>query len=209
MDEPFSSLDVHSREEMMDDFEKIARKSGSSVLFVSHDRFETLRLADRIIVLQNGRMLQHGNPNEIINKPADAFAASFMGVENLLIARVKEVFDTGFVAEIRGSTIEVAAHAAPNETVTLGIRPENVVISKTPSASSMRNTFPGKVTDISAAGIHARVTVDCGFRLIAYITPHSVNELALVRGSEISASFKATAIHVFRHSPLKTDITTS
>lgn len=200
MDEPFSSLDIPSRSAIIEDFERSILNTGCSVLFVSHDRDETLRLADRILILKSGRILQQGTAEEIMFNPADEFTASFIGVETLLNASVKETFESGFMAEVAGKTIEVAGKALCGETVTLGIRPENVVLSKEISlTSSMRNYFEGTIIGIAHAGMYVRVTVDCGFALIAYITPHSLQELGFREGSAVSASFKATAIQVIRH----------
>ncbi len=203
MDEPFSALDALARDSLLDDFVKMLRHVRCGVIFISHDRDETLRLADRIVVLKNGRVIQEGAPSGIITNPADEFTASFMGVETILSGIVVDVFDSGFTVNVAGRAIEVAGSADNGEIVTLGIRPEHIVISKDKTASSsMRNSFEGKICGITHAGTHVRVLLDCGFKLISYITPHSLFELGLYEGSTVTASFKATAIHILRHAHL-------
>ncbi len=200
MDEPFSALDTLARDSMLDDFEKMLRHVQCGVIFISHDRDETLRLADRIVVLRNGRVIQEGFPADIISNPADEFIASFMGVETILSGTVVDVFNGGFTVEVSGRAIEVSGAAHKGKMVTLGIRPEHIVISKDKNASSsMRNSFEAKVCSITHAGTHVRVSLDCGFKLIAYITPHSLSELGLQEKSTVTASFKATALHILRH----------
>lgn len=199
MDEPFSSLDNMARDSILEDFSNILNNTQCSVLFVSHDRDEALRLADRIVVLGNGRIIQEGTPTEIIDKPADEFTASFMGVETILTGKVVDVFEGGFFVDVAGKMIEVSGVSQVNDAVTIGIRPEHVVISHgKKSSSSMRNSFEGRVVDITHAGSHVRISLDCGFKLIAFITPHSLQELKLTKGNAVTASFKATAIHVLR-----------
>lgn len=199
MDEPFSSLDNLVRNSVLDDFSTIMKNFNCGVLFVSHDRDETLRLADGIVVLKNGRVIQQGTPAEVINNPADDFAAFFMGMETILSGKVADVFDGGFYVDVEGHRIEVSGTATAYTIVTLGIRPENVVVShEKTSSSSMRNSFTGKVEKISHTGTHVRLSIDCGFKLIAFITPHSLKELRLTEGTSVTASFKATAIHVLR-----------
>ncbi|MCX7679402.1 MAG: ABC transporter ATP-binding protein [Spirochaetes bacterium] len=199
MDEPFSSLDNVARNAILDDISNILKNLSCSVFLVSHNREEILRLADRIVVLNNGRVIQEGKPSEIINNPADEFTASFMGIETILTGKVVHLLEGGFLVDIDGKTIEISGIAQQGETITFGIRPENIVISKEKKyKSSMRNSFVGKVCGIAHSATHVRISINCGFKLIAHITPHSFQELKLAEGNTVVAAFKATAIHIFK-----------
>lgn len=202
LDEPFASLDLPTREALMTDFEEILKRAKCTVIFATHDRVEAIRLSHRLAVMNGGRITQTGTPAEVMNDPSDEFVASFVGVETLLEARVEEANDTEFFAAIAGRRIEVAGRALPGEEVILGIRPENVILSAAdgPGVTSMRNSFRGKINGAVNLGPYYRVRVDCGFPLVAYITPHSWREMGLGEGSEVTASFKATAIHLVRRS---------
>jgi len=105
-----------------------------------------------------------------------------------------------FVTSIEGQEIEAVGDAHFGETVVLCIRPENVTLSSHPSkeATSARNIFSGKIVKIISLGLYQKIHLYCGFPLVAYVTNHSLEELSLAEGKEVTASFKATAIHVVR-----------
>jgi len=203
LDEPFSSLDLPTRDALLDDFEKIARKTGGTILFATHDRVEAVRLSSTLAVMNAGKIIQTGTPAEVMNDPADEFVAAFVGVETLLEARVTEVNETGFYAETGGVRIEVTGEAPAGGTVILGIRPEQVILSLAGDlgGTSIRNVFRGTITRLVNMGPHHRVALDCGFPLVAYVTSHSREEMGLREGQEVTAAFKATAVHLVRKSP--------
>jgi tungstate transport system ATP-binding protein len=84
--------------------------------------------------------------------------------------------------------------------VVLCVRPENVTLSVRPSqeGTSSRNAYAGKIVKIVSLGLYQKIQLDCGFPLVAYVTNHSLEELSLVEGKEVRASFKATAVTVMR-----------
>jgi tungstate transport system ATP-binding protein len=206
LDEPFSGLDPESREGIVDDLEMTLRESGTTAVFVTHDRVEALRLGDRIAVMNGGRIAQIGTPDEVMNRPADGNVASFVGVETVLDAFVVAADAGMFVARVgtpgtSGPTpsVEAVGTCGIGDRVLLCIRPENVTLSPPGgSGTSARNAFPGIVSKVTPQAAVHRVVVDCGVLLSALVTTHSVVELGLVPGRPIVASVKATAIHAIR-----------
>ncbi len=200
LDEPFSSLDPPTRDALIEDLEPIIRRTRTTAIFATHDRLEALRLSNRIAVMNEGRILQAGSPEEVMNHPVDEFVASFVGVETILSGKVVKRNGGSFVASVEGKEIEAVGDARLGETVVLCIRPENVTLSTLPSQekTSARNVFPGRVSKITPLGFYQKVHLNCGFPLVAYVTNHSLEELSLVEGKEVSASFKATAVTVMR-----------
>ncbi|TAL39967.1 MAG: ABC transporter ATP-binding protein [Spirochaetes bacterium] len=199
LDEPFASLDNPTRESITADLERAIRDTGTSMIMATHDRDEALRIADRLAVMQDGRIIQTGPPGEIMERPASEFVAGFVGTETILSGTVNEVLEGTFVVLVQGKRVELAGEARKGERITFCVRPETIVLSKGDMEQvSARNRFRGTVTRITALRPYSRVHVDCGFPLIAWITPHSVQELLLAEGVDIEASFKATAIHVIR-----------
>jgi tungstate transport system ATP-binding protein len=180
--------------------EGILRQTKTTTLFATHDRQEALRLSDRIAVVSNGRILQIGSPEEVMNRPVDEFIASFVGVETTLTGNVVRKDGGTFVASVSGKEIEAVGDLQLGAEVILCVRPENVVLSVPPSKelTSARNAFRGRIEKVTSLGLYQKVQLDCGFPLVAYVTHHSTENLSLAEGKEIIASFKATAIHVIR-----------
>jgi tungstate transport system ATP-binding protein len=200
LDEPFSSLDPPTRESLIDDLEKILNSSGTTTIFATHDRIEALRLSDRIAVMNKGRILQIGAPDDVMNHPADEFVASFVGVETILKGDVIEKKMGIVIVSVTGREIAVIGDYDIGESLILCIRPENVTLSINTSKTltSARNIFPGTIERIVPMGLFKKVELNCGFPLVAYITHDSINALSLCEGADVAASFKATAIHVVK-----------
>jgi tungstate transport system ATP-binding protein len=200
LDEPFASLDPPTRESLIEDLEGILRQTRTTTLFATHDRQEALRLSDRIAVMNRGKILQVGSPEEVMNRPMDEFVASFVGVETILTGNVIKKEGGTFVASVSGKEVETVGQVQIGEDVVLGIRPEHVTLTAYSSReiTSARNLFAGKIEKIVSLGPYQKVQLDCGFPLIAYVTHHSVENLSLGEGKMVVASVKATAIHVIR-----------
>jgi len=200
LDEPFAALDPPTRESLMVDLEHILQQTRTTAIFATHDRLEALRLSNRIAVMNDGKILQIGSPEEVMNYPENEFVASFVGVETILTGRVIKKNGGTFVASVSGQEIEAVGDVHPGETVVLCIRPENVTLSTRPSEgpTSARNVFLGRIEKVISLGLYQKVQVNCGFPLVAYVTHHSLENLSLQEGREVVASFKATAIHVVR-----------
>jgi len=200
LDEPFASLDPPTRDSLIEDLEHILHQTQITAILATHDRMEALRLSDRVAVMSAGKILQIGSPGEVMNQPVDEFVASFVGVETILRGRVVKRNGGTFVASVEGREIEAVGDAHLGEAVVLCIRPENVTLSTQDSkeGSSARNVIPGKIVKITPLGFYQKIQLDCGFDLVAYITNHSLEELSLVEGKEVKASFKATAVTVIR-----------
>ncbi|WIV49828.1 sn-glycerol-3-phosphate ABC transporter ATP-binding protein UgpC [Marivivens sp. LCG002] len=119
-DEPLSNLDAKLRNQMRIEIKALQRRLGVTSVYVTHDQVEAMTMADRIIVMNGGKIEQIGTPNEVYHSPASTFVASFMGAPpmNLLNANIQEG-----VARIGG---QVVANSAGQGSVTLGIRPEDI-----------------------------------------------------------------------------------
>lgn len=200
LDEPFSSLDPPTRESLMEDLERILRETQTTAVMATHDQVEALRLSDQIAVMNQGKIAQIGPPAEVMNNPIDEFVASFVGMETVLAGRVTKIYDSSFVVSVSGRDVEAVGAVETGQTVVCFIRPENVTLSTGTSRepTSARNIFPGKIVKIIPMGLFHKIHLDCGFPLIAYVTHQSLENLLLREGSDIVASFKATAVHVIR-----------
>ena len=200
LDEPFASLDPPTRESLIEDLELALKKSGTSAILATHDRMEALRLSDVIAVMNGGKIHQIGLPEEVMNHPIDSFVASFVGVETILKGKVRRIGDGIFTSIVHGRDVEAIGDVYEGETVLLCIRPEDVTLAHYDAGrqTSARNVFDGIIERIIPLGVYTKVELDCGFPLVSYVTKNSVENLHLSEGGGVTASFKATAIHVIR-----------
>lgn len=197
LDEPFAALDAPTRETLIADLARVLRSEGVATVLVTHDRDEALSLADRVAVLIDGRLRQVDRAESVFGMPADPEVAAFVGIENVLPAKVERVTDEITTLRVADATIEVSALPPPGDDFPLlCVRPDDVVVSREASAGSVRNAFRGRITRVEPVGRRVRVAIDCGFPLIAHITLSSRRELHLEVGDVVTASFKATGPHL-------------
>lgn len=132
LDEPLSALDARLRKDMRSELRRLKEATGLTFVFVTHDQEEALAMSDRIGVMNRGRLLQVGSPNEIYQRPTSRFVAQFVGETNVLEAELIEVRGTIGVVRWRGERpMEIALQGngwAPGK-VTLAVRPEFVRLS--------------------------------------------------------------------------------
>ena len=198
LDEPFSSLDERVRDSIVRDLRKGLKASRASVVFVTQDQAGALALCDRLAVLVNGKLLQQGAPQEIFARPASKEVADFVGVETILNGEVSAKSDNLCSVRVGAATLEVVSECDAGDQVLLCVRPEAVSVSKAAEANSMRNHFKGKIKSIEPWRLEYKLSLDCGFNLIAAVTKRSLDDMGLKPGDELFASFKATAAHLIR-----------
>jgi tungstate transport system ATP-binding protein len=200
LDEPFSALDPPTRENLIEDLEAALQKTRITTIFATHDRWEALQLADRLAVMNQGRILQLDAPAQIQLHPADEFVGHFVGVETILAGTVVAGQDGCFTARVHERNVEVMGSMQIGDHVSLFIRPDTVVLSDSlpEGKTSARNVFKGQVEKIIPMGFYEKIRLDCGFPLVAYITHESSRQLALQAGKEVQVFIKATSIHVIK-----------
>lgn len=134
-DEPLSNLDAKLRVEMRTEIKRLHKKTGTTIVYVTHDQIEAMTMATRICVLEGGDIQQQGTPDEIYNNPVNAFVAGFMGSPsmNLIDAVAKEISGHWEILISHGSELIHLPypHRLPDscdtKPVTLGLRPEQIV----------------------------------------------------------------------------------
>jgi tungstate transport system ATP-binding protein len=200
LDEPFVALDPPTRLALMDDLDRILRETGTTAVLATHDQMEALRLSDRMVVINEGRIVQSGIPDEVMNRPVDEFVASFVGMENVLTGTVVYAADGLITVVLAERRIEFPGAAAAGDMATICIRPEHVTLdlSNPSGETSARNVFAGVIRKIAPTGIYQKIHLDCGFPLVAHLTNQSLGTLRLEEGKRVFASFKATAVHLIR-----------
>jgi len=198
LDEPFSALDSPTRSRLLEDLQSLLKETGQTTIFVTHDLNEALLLGDQVAVLLAGRLRQCGRPEQVFAEPADADVAAFVGVETIVSGRVVACREGRVIVDANGLHLEAAGEMNPGRTVLFCLRPEDVTLwpKDAVPASSARNRLTGRILRLSPQGSLFRVVVDCGFPLMALVTRASAREMGLAEEMEISASFKASAVHL-------------
>ncbi len=201
-DEPFSALDAQTRAELRDELKSFLRELAIPAIFVTHDHAEARTLADKIVVLRGGVMLQSGPAAEIFQTPANAAVARLVGVENILDGRIAG--PGGGIAAIavgeRTLRAPAPAHIAGAGTaVRLSIRAEDVTIGAPTDARAPapeRNRLDGKITGLRTLGALVAVEIDAGFPLKAYLLAPQARAMNLRPGDAVAVEIAADAIHV-------------
>ncbi|MGE0714014.1 MAG: ABC transporter ATP-binding protein [Alphaproteobacteria bacterium] len=155
LDEPLSNLDARLRAQMGDEFRALQRRLGITTLYVTHDQEEAMALSDRVVVMQHGRILQIGTPEEVYQRPASREVAAFFGAPNLLPARVVDSRPSGdgdHVLAVEGSGWRGRCRAgepfAAGADVLMMVRPENVVLGDLDTTpADGRIAWTGRVVD--------------------------------------------------------------
>jgi molybdate/tungstate transport system ATP-binding protein len=213
LDEPFSALDPRRRGRTRREVRALHREWGFTALQVTHDFTEAGLLGDVAILLDAGRVLQYGPPEQVFRRPKSPYIAEFLGAENVFAGTARVLAEAapdwleGDPSALAHGYHAIEFISGPLTLYTVGsaaagpcyavVRSEEVVLSLAPQSTSARNLFRGRVVEVGALGAFARVTLDVqGTPLVAAVTTRSVQEMGLREGSEVYATFKAMGVHL-------------
>ena len=197
LDEPLASLDAPLKAKIIPYLTRVRDEFRIPMLCVTHDRLEALVLADEIIVLVGGKVLQTGAVLDVFNRPANANVAKIVGVETLQPGSIIEVNEGLATVKIHEATLTAIAPDATTREVFVCIRGEDVILQRdNATVSSVRNRLSARIVSSRTEGALVRVELDAGFPLFALITRPACVELALREGELITALIKAPAIHL-------------
>lgn len=197
LDEPLSALDAKIRVRLRGEIRRIQRELGVTVLYVTHDQEEALSIADRLVVMWQGRVQQTGSPLEVYARPVNSFVADFVGTTNLLQARVDERGMVWWGAV----PLEVAGASRGVGPVLLGVRPERLRVVDEQEAAGLRNCVAGEVEAWTFFGPYVRLHVNAGGEPLAVDVPQD----ALRRGGiaargRVTVHIPPEAVWLFPHS---------
>ncbi len=197
LDEPLGALDRKVREELRDWLRRLHDEVHVTSLFVTHDQEEAMQIADRVVLMNQGRVEQIGSPAEVYERPATAFVASFLGRVNVFRGEAK-----GGVAEVAGTTHMFPDHAdGAARPVTAYIRPHDLDVHLTPpSASAMR----ARITRVQATGATVRVSVvlaGSGDMVDVEVARERFVDLALELGMDVYVSPRQVRLFLDDNAP--------
>jgi iron(III) transport system ATP-binding protein len=191
LDEPLSNLDAKLREEMRLEIRQVVERLGVTTLFVTHEQIEALTMSDVMAVMNDGRIIQEGSPNEIYAKPKGAFVADFIGRSNFLAGKITALTGSNGSATATVDTPIGAIHARVEseaqigDTVTVAIRPENVALLPHGQQSS-HNEFAGTIDTIVYVGNLLDCVVSVGKERVRLQLQPSA---AVDRGAQVRLAF--------------------
>jgi molybdate transport system ATP-binding protein len=191
LDEPLAALDAGTRASVRRDLRRHLESFDGTRVLVTHDPVDAFALADRVAIVEAGRIVQSGTLADVTAHPRSRYVADLVGV-NLVAGTVSG----GVLVTASGAHV-VIADAQPGPSFAV-IRPHSVSLDRGTSAtSSARNSWPGTIVDIDRLGDRARVKLDGRLPLVAEITVASLDALSLRPGDEVHAAVKATDIEAY------------
>jgi multiple sugar transport system ATP-binding protein len=161
MDEPLSNLDAKLRESLRVELQHLQKTQGNTTLFVTHDQIEALTMADRIAVLNEGRVIQIGTPNDIYDRPSTTFVATLVGTPRINL--FKAARDNGTVL-IENSELQIPSTGDSPAQFLLGIRPEDV-------KPGSEGKFVGKLVLTEPLGVETILHIQSGGQTLLSLVP--------------------------------------
>jgi molybdate transport system ATP-binding protein len=193
LDEPLSALDARTRLDVQTELSRHLSDFDGPCLLVTHDPLEALVLADRLLVLEEGRIVQEGTPAQVARRPATEYVAKLVGL-NLYTGDAD-----GPDVKLRGGGAFVVPDHHQHGEVLVALRPSSVVVSVERPHTSARNTWPATIVGLTLLTDRVRLDLDGQPSALVDVTPAAVAELALSSGSKVWLSTKATDLEVYSH----------
>jgi molybdate transport system ATP-binding protein len=192
LDEPLSALDAGTRLDVQAELKRHLAGFTGSCLLVTHDPVEALVLADRLLVLEDGRIVQEGTPGQVARQPATGYVAKLVGL-NLYAGRAD-----GSEVKLADGGAFVVADQGRHGDVLVAVRPSAVVVSRQhPQPSSARNSWPARITGLTLLADRVRLDLEGQPPVLVDVTPAAVAELSLHPGSRVWLTVKATDLEVY------------
>lgn len=194
LDEPLSALDAKERARLRQEIRDVQTRLGLTTIMVTHDQDEALQMADRIVVMNSGRIEQVGTPKRIYSKPETRFAAGFIGDMNW----VRATSDGPGSVRLAGRRLDSQPHdIATSQLVDLALRPEDILVSA-PDVDD--DALPATLNDIRFRGSFAQCHLsldDSGDTLVAHVPPHQASNEVISVGNSVGLRFRANRAVVF------------
>jgi molybdate transport system ATP-binding protein len=190
LDEPLAALDAATRTEVRRDLRRHLASFDGTRLLVTHDPLEAMALADRLIVLEGGRITQTGNPDDVSAQPRSRYVAELVGV-NLYRGRA-----TGPTVQLADGGVLVVAGDHHGE-VFAAVHPHAVALHRHRPEGTPRNVWAGTADSLEVVGDRVRVRVAGTVPVVAEVTPGAAGELRLADGGPVWATVKATEVTIY------------
>jgi ABC-type Fe3+/spermidine/putrescine transport system ATPase subunit len=194
LDEPLTALDLKLRKAMQIELRTIQQELGTTFLYVTHDQEEALVMSDRIVVMNEGRIVQKGTPAEIYDQPTSVFASHFIGEANLLAGVVAASEEGATVVEVDGlRLLAPPADLALGSEAVVSIRPERVRLAAGTSPDPAENRFRGRIRHRIFLGHSIRYVVEIAPETLVTVQTGADDALAESAGAEVEVTWRTSS----------------
>jgi molybdate transport system ATP-binding protein len=194
LDEPLAALDARTKLEIRAELRRHLADFPGPTLFVTHDPLEAMIMADQLIVIEHGRVVQRGTPAAVARRPATQYIARLVGL-NLYTGTQT---DANKITLSDGGTITAATTEPAAGPVLVAVRPTAIALhTRPPDHASPRNVWPGTISGLELLTDRVRVQVEGTPSALVDVTPDAVAELDLANGLPVWLSVKATDVEVY------------
>ncbi len=192
LDEPLVALDNGTRSKILDDLRAWNAAHEIPILYVTHSPEEAFALGERVLVLESGRILAQGMPQDVLATPRHETIAQVVGFENVFDATVRSIAEAQgtMICQLDGSTARLEVplgHAKAGARVRIAIRAGDIIVAaERPHGLSARNSFPGRVLSARREGVRVVVMIDAGGAPFeVHLTPGAIDALRIEGGKEV------------------------
>ena len=202
LDEPLTALDAELKAAIVEDLRAWNAAKRIPILYITHSRDEVDALGERVIAIDNGRVVGRGTPMDVLEAPRRKRLAQAAGFENLLSAVLLDLREPDGVMRVRlgesNCEIEVPlAHGSTGDRVQIAIRAGDILLaSEHPHGLSARNILEGRVLSLERCGTLYIARVDCGVTFVVHVTPGAVRALELAPEKQVWLVLKTHSCHL-------------
>jgi len=206
LDEPLTALDAVTKARIVDDLRAWNAMCRIPILYVTHDREDVSALGENVMVLEAGRVVAHGPPHDVLNRPQSETVAQLAGFENIFecSAMGSHPEQGTMTCRIAGSRLDIEVPLVRvNAALPLrvGIRAGDILVaSAAPQGLSARNVLAGTITSLQQRDVTAIAKVDCGAEFEVHLTPGACRSLQLEPGAQVWLVVKTYSCHVLQSS---------
>ena len=194
LDEPLAALDLKLRQAMHLELREIQRRVDATFIYVTHDQEEALVMSDRVVLMEDGRIVQEGGVTEVYNRPRTLFSARFLGEANLFTGSISWDGSGQPVVEVDGLRLLVAGERPAGGDVTVCLRPERISLTPAePESTPRENHARGTVEKVIFHGSLVRYLVQTGHRQILVQQPSSEGAIPFGAGDRVELAWTREA----------------
>lgn len=193
LDEPLSALDAHLRVRMQTELSRLHKELGITFIYVTHAQSEAFALADRIVLMNEGRIQQTGRPQDVYREPANTFVAEFMGMNNLVSGTCRQGASGGLEIEGKLGSFALPAGATRRDgPASFVIAADRVTLSAHPATGANEPVLKGQVIGLEFVGSTQTVFIDVdGEEFRVQKQAHEIEQLNLAPGRDVFLSWQS------------------